>query len=227
MAISEERFKVEDNEFDLPVADFLSILDTGIKNFIENLLDYFPNIDPFGNRDKDKDTDPEPNTNIWGDNTVVIPLYDVPISEEQADEIDLIIINVLDSYGWYVNKPLPHQVKQQRNVFYGPHLMPILEEGDIPEYPTTHNYFKTSADLIKRFTEWRPNYTHPSYRAKLNNAVSNSQLSMPANVSYASTYYVPELERTEIMKEDRGLNLDSNVDITKYWTETYQDKSWY
>ena len=44
MAISEERFKILDDEFNVPIADLLSITDSNIKNFVENIIKVFPEL---------------------------------------------------------------------------------------------------------------------------------------------------------------------------------------
>lgn len=44
MAISEERIKVADNEFDVPIADLLSISDSSIRNLVSNVLNTFPEL---------------------------------------------------------------------------------------------------------------------------------------------------------------------------------------
>jgi hypothetical protein len=251
MAIPGERFKLDDNEFDLPVADFLNILDSGILNFFNNLSDYFPDflnlVQGFsgggsGGGSGGVAYDPK----IDGDATEVIPLYEIPLTENQVNEIDTIIVEILKSLKWLPVSTGKSIYKTYSSDKYRQFLVPTnYEEGDELEYATTHDFFKTTADIVKKYKEWFPNAVHvdrlintggydggygggggsgsgghTNFTGDMDKIAKRTEDRNRVD-EYGKTFYDYRFERL-----DRTNNGDSVADVSNWWNDVSEGKGW-
>jgi hypothetical protein len=101
MAISEERIKVLDNEFDIPIADLLSINDSSIRNLVTNALNVFPELVNGLIENVVEDTI----TAVLGKNNPItklaktLPNLSLPITDKQLQNIYNTAINEVTSMG--------------------------------------------------------------------------------------------------------------------------------